>query len=209
MDGWRPGCAAMGQAACLPPSQPLRHRHRGSSWSSGSQPPRVRHSAKPFKHTHPHHEPRPLSKKLLSAHGRVGSARQSWFLVRMHCHYPIHTPTATWQTESPDSTMLSFTFTLTWVKATGTQSCAGLHCGPTPVVTASLQYRPGRNGPINPNKQGNGTVVALLLPRLLCCWGGKTVQCRSINLHPALMSGSHALAYPEKRSDKIRTEWWR
>ena len=42
----------------------------GSSWSSGSQRPRVTHPAKPFKHTHPHHDPRPLSEEMWSAQGQ-------------------------------------------------------------------------------------------------------------------------------------------
>ena len=53
----------------------------------------------------------------------------------------MHGNTPTWQPKSPDSHMLSFTFTLTWDKATGTESCAGRH------PTASLQYQGILEGP--------------------------------------------------------------
>ena len=107
----------MGQASSLPPSQPLRSRHRGDSWSSGSQPRRKASTATAFKHIHPHHDPRPLSEAILSAKTVVVPREGALSHV-------IHRNTSTWQTESPDSHMLSFPFTLTWVKATGTQSCA-------------------------------------------------------------------------------------
>ena len=97
--------------------------------------PSERHPAKPFKHAHPHHHPRPLSYCLLRA--RVCSARQSWFLVRVH--YPQHTP------EHPH---------LAGGIARVPHAILDIHphmgqshwhsklCWPTPVVTASLQYRP-------------------------------------------------------------------
>ena len=107
----------MGQASPLPLSQPLRSRHRGSTWSSGSQRPRVRHPAKPIKHTHPHHDPRPLSEEILSAQGRGVFSKTVVVPRRGAPPRVIHRNTPTWQTESPDSRMLSVTFTLTWVLA--------------------------------------------------------------------------------------------
>ena len=91
MDGWiATGVCSHGSGVILPAFATLPKPSAGSSWSSGSQPPRVRHPAKPFKYIQPHHGPRPLFEEILSAQGRVCSARQSRFLVRVR--YPSHTP---------------------------------------------------------------------------------------------------------------------
>ena len=46
-------------------------RSRYPALSVGVQAPSApRHPAKPLKHTHPHHDPRPLSEEILSAPGR-------------------------------------------------------------------------------------------------------------------------------------------
>ena len=91
MDGWiATGVCSHGSGVILPAFATLPKPSSGSSWSSGSQRPRVRHPAKRFKYIQPHHDPRPLSEEILSAQGRVCSARQSRVLVRVH--YPSHTP---------------------------------------------------------------------------------------------------------------------
>ena len=144
MDGWMDsswGVTAMGKASSLPPSQPFRNRHWGSSWSSSSHRPSVKASSKTAQAHRPHHDPRPLSEEILSAQGRGMFSKT--VVVPRRCTVAVkHRNTPTWPSESPDPQVPSFIFTLTWVKATALLvALANTHSDRIPSVSA------GRNGP--------------------------------------------------------------
>ena len=104
MDGWIAawGVTAMGQASSL----------LGSGRSSGSQSPRgIQQAARSCRLNLSQHDPRPLFEETLSA------------VVPRRARHPSEEPE---HPHSPEPHMIS-TFTLTWVKATGTQSGAGPH----------------------------------------------------------------------------------